>query len=164
MRHLFCILILSLFSSLATAQAPSPEMRADIVALLKNTGALEMGDQMAGAIITQMTTGLRAQKPDTPAVAFEIINDVVSKHINAFLNSQETLDGYVSLYSKHFTHAEINAISTFYTSDVGKKMVASQPALIAESMQLAQSKLPAIIPAMQQELMQRLTEAGITLP
>ncbi|MCQ4264302.1 hypothetical protein CXK91_00015 [Stutzerimonas stutzeri] len=52
----------------------------------------------------------------------------------------------VSLYTSHFSEAELNQLIDFYQSPLGKKMLTKLPELNARSAQLTQVKLEAVVP------------------
>lgn len=50
----------------------------------------------------------------------------------------ELEEGYVTLYDRHFTTAEIRDLLAFYDSPIGKRFLAEQPALMREGIALGQ--------------------------
>jgi hypothetical protein len=157
----FCALVL--FSSLALAQQIPDDFRNDIVKLMETTGAMKLGEQVGNAVARQTIAAARAQKPDIPERAVEIIKEVTTSYISKFMNSQETMDSFVELYAKHFTHEEVKAITAFYETPTGKKVVSTMPELTAESMQIAQRRMATMIPDLQAELVQKLSAEGFSL-
>ena len=158
---LFCALFL--FSSLGFAQQIPDDFRKDIVKLMETTGAMKLGEQMGSAVARQMTAAARAQKPDIPARAVEIIDEVTTSFISKFMNSPQTMDAIVQLYAKHFTHEEIKTITAFYETPTGKKVVSAMPELTAESMQIARRQMATLLPELQTELAQKLSAEGFSL-
>ena len=50
----------------------------------------------------------------------------------------ELEEGYVTLYDRHFTAAEIRDLLAFYDSPIGKRFLAEQPALMREGIAMGQ--------------------------
>ena len=64
---LVLVSLLSSLPSIGVAQSISPELRRDIIVLMESTGALKLGEQMAGAMSQQMAGALRTAPP-APAI------------------------------------------------------------------------------------------------
>jgi hypothetical protein len=45
------------------------------------------------------------------------------------------VDAIVPIYQKHLTKADLTAITAFYSSPAGQKILAEMPAIMSESMQ-----------------------------
>jgi hypothetical protein len=50
----------------------------------------------------------------------------------------ELEEGYVTLYDRHFTTAEIRELIAFYDSPIGKRFLTEQPGLMREGIALGQ--------------------------
>lgn len=112
----------------APAEPPiDPAFEADIRKLLAVTGAGALGQQ----VMDQMFTAL---KPMAPALPPEFWDDVKKE-----MNADELVELVVPIYARHLTHEDVIALVAFYETPVGKKMIAVQPALVAESMQVGQA-------------------------
>lgn len=149
-------LILAVCTSAAMAQEVSESVRADILELMEITGSMKLGEQVGNAVSTQIVESMRAQQPDTPQRTLDIVLEVTRKHMNKFMSDPATLDGLIDIYARHFTQEEIQAVVAFYKTPAGAKLAAETPALTTESMQFTQGRMATIVPAMQQELIQRL--------
>jgi uncharacterized protein len=158
----FCALFF--FSSLGLAQQISDDFRRDIVDLMEATGSLKLGEQMGNAVAQQMIAGARASDPNIPARAVEIISEVTTSFISRFMNSPETMDSIVALYAKYFTQEEIKTVTAFYATPTGKKVISAMPILTAESMQMAQRRMTALVPELQAELARKLSAEGFSVP
>jgi uncharacterized protein len=51
------------------------------------------------------------------------------------------LDDMIPIYQRHFSKADIEAMSTFYASPTGQKMMREMPALTSESMQASYARM-----------------------
>ena len=65
------------------------------------------------------------------------------------------------LYASTFTEEELQGVIDFYKSPAGKSFVAKQPELMKKSMELNQAKMSAIMPQIQQLIMQRDPKSGM---
>jgi hypothetical protein len=154
--RLIVALIFAAFSAGSMAQEVSDSMRKDILELMEVTGSMKLGEQVGNAVSGQIINAMRTQQPDTPQRTVDIVLEVTREHMSRFMNDPATIDGFVALYARHFTQEDIQAITAFYKTPAGAKMASQTPKLTTDSMQFAQSRMAVIIPAMQQDLMQRL--------
>jgi hypothetical protein len=53
----------------------------------------------------------------------------------------QILGDMVPVYQKHLTKSDLNSVLTFYTSPVGQKLTREMPAMTAEAMQIASSRI-----------------------
>ena len=109
------------------APAVDPAFEVDIRALLKATGAGSMGVQM----MDQMITSLKPMAPQLPGAFWD--------DVRAEFNADELVNLVVPIYAKHLTHEDVKGLISFYESPVGRKMIAVQPVLMAESMEVGQA-------------------------
>ena len=105
------------------AEQAKPE---SIKKLLQVSGAGELGVQM----MSQMIPALKNVIPDAPDSFWD---DVMQE-----VNAKELEDMLIPVYQKHLTEDDVKALSQFYASEVGQKMIKSQPAIMQESMVLGQ--------------------------
>src|SRR5688500_17747522 len=122
MRLLICSLAL-VFTTVINAQTISDQMQADITVLLNRTGALKIGEQMGNVVSQQIIAAVKAQNPGVPASTTAMINDVVRKHLDSFITSEEAIAGLVNIYAQHYTHDEIKGLIEFYNTPLGKKLI-----------------------------------------
>jgi len=114
----------------ATAPADptiEPAFEADIRRLLIATGAGSMGVQ----VMDQMMVSLKPLAPGLPEAFWD--------GLKAEFKSDDLINLVVPIYAKHLSHDDVRALLTFYESPIGKKMIAVQPAVMAESMQVGQA-------------------------
>ena len=108
-------------TSQSTAQI-DPAKRADIIKMLKLAGS----DKLAVQVINNMVASQRLANPNVPA---QFWSDFVSE-----VDPNELLEISVPSWNKHFSHNEIKELIVFYQSPIGKKLTATQPKLVQESM------------------------------
>ena len=107
----------------AMAQQAKPE---SIKKLLQVSGDGDLGVQM----MNQMIPALKNMIPDAPPAFWD---DVMQQ-----VNAEELENLLIPVYQKHLTEADVKALNEFYASDVGQKMIKTQPAIMRESMMLGQ--------------------------
>lgn len=120
-------ILLSAICFLSINYSVAAEASADsIKALINKTG----GGDMAVQIMKQMLPSLKQMVPDAPNEFWEGV-----------MNKADA-DGFVNLivpiYQRHFSQEDIDNLSAFYDTEIGKKFIRVQPALVAESMQAGQ--------------------------
>lgn len=163
-RALSTLAIVLLFlsaTSYTAAEEMSPEKSADIERLLEITGALDIGKQMSGVFVTQMSDAVAARRPDLPPKLFDVIKEEINKLID------ENFPVFVALitpiYDKHFTHDEIKGLLAFYQTELGRKTIQVMPALMQEGMSVGQQWGQALVPEIQKRVLERLKAEGVDL-
>ncbi|HXM22605.1 MAG TPA: DUF2059 domain-containing protein [Terriglobales bacterium] len=68
------------------------------------------------------------------------------------------LDDMIPIYQRHFSKTDIDAMSTFYASPTGQKMMREMPALTSESMQASYARMQKQMDAMMQRAEQIVKE------
>ena len=89
------------------------------------------GSGKIGAQVGQNMIGLFKKKhTDVPE---EFWTEVLKE-----FNSDAIIDMVIPIYDKYYTESEINELIVFYNSEIGKKMIATMPSVVQESMQAGQ--------------------------
>ena len=83
-------------------------------------------------VIEQALPAQRAANPSVPAVFWDRFLE------QARARRGELEDGYVALYDRNFTAAELRGLLAFYESPIGKRFIEVQPTLIREGMAMGQ--------------------------
>lgn len=127
---LMAIVMMTAFATSASAQQTTLDAAGIAAArnLLKISGSVD-------AMIAAMRASLpaqRAQMPDLPAEFWTQFEERMVRQ------APELADSIAVIYAQKFSVAEMKEISAFYGSAVGRKMVSTQPAIIAESSILGQ--------------------------
>ena len=159
----FVIGLAFVFTVHAQSDAIDPELEAAIGELIDATGALEIGEQFAAAIINQMTGALRESQPDVPTQAFDIISEEVTATITGELEMGNFQALIVPIYAKYFSLEEVRQLLAFYQTPLGRKTVEVMPQLTQESMLVGQSWGLDIGPVIGQRVARRLAEEGIVI-
>jgi len=176
MKNLKLLCVVLLFSSWtlaqqtpATAERPTRE---EVVVLLDTMHVRQTMAQMLDGMKAQMKksaeTGFKYKLPNaTP----EQLAKVSSLFEDSFsdISVDELVDVIVPIYQQHVSKSDVEQIVAFYRSPVGQRLLAEQPAMMQESMakssELMQTKLPAIMKRMDENLAKAFPElAGQPAP
>ena len=110
------------------AAAPiDPAFEKDIPQLLAVTGAAAMGEQ----VMDQMLASMKPMAPQLP--------DTFWTQLRVELTGESLIELVVPIYAKHLSPEDVKALIAFYESPAGKKLIAVQPAITAESMSVGQA-------------------------
>jgi len=121
----------ALSPSSAHAQTASSPDTAKVRLVRKLVVAARLADG-AMQVIEQALPAQRASNPRIPAEFWDRFLE------QARARRGELEEGYVQLYDRNFTAAEIRGMLAFYESPVGKRFVEVQPALMREGMAMGQ--------------------------
>ena len=138
---LVCVLFLFALSSFVSAQAAGNDEapdKADVMKFLDLMHARAQMQQVLAGMATQMKQGAEAgfkQKvPDaTPEQLAKV--DKMFDTLFAALPMDEMIDAIVPIYQKHLTKADLAAVTAFYSSPSGQKILKELPSIMSESMQ-----------------------------
>jgi len=99
----------------------SSEYNEDVLKFLRLSGATKNMEMALDAMLAQ-------QGDELPA---EILDGFRQKWLD---NMDDMMLELTSIYRKHFTQSEIQELIRIYESPIGRKMVASNPSIMEESM------------------------------
>ena len=159
----FLALCLTAVPGLALAQQPPAAKPAPDTATLKvarETVAQMQGDRTATlSSMTAPRVGLVQQmgvkQPDQAQVMVqEVVMPTLSAHYDELLDIQAR--GYAAALGKD----DLQAISTFYASPAGKRLVAAQPQLAQAQLTGMQQWMQSVMPEMQSKLTKAIQEHG----
>ena len=115
----------------ARAQSASSPDTAKVRLIHQLIAAAHLTDQ-ALQVIEQALPAQRAANPRVPAEFWDRFLE------QARARRGELEDGYVALYDRNFTAAELRGLIAFYESPIGKRFVEVQPVLTREGMAMGQ--------------------------
>jgi len=139
--YLACLFLPFALPSAVSAQAAgnsdAPD-KADVLKFLDLMHARAQMQQVLAGMAMQMKQGAEAgfkQKvPDaTPEQLAKV--DKMFDTLFAALPMDEMVDAIVPIYQKHLTKADLAAVTAFYSSPSGQKILKELPAIMSESMQ-----------------------------
>ncbi|WP_120182239.1 DUF2059 domain-containing protein [Pelobium manganitolerans] len=113
---------------LATTAALQAQSKSDkIKTLLKLTGSADIGTQVSKQMIAALKTNMKSV-PEGFWDAFE-----------QEINAENLIERIIPIYEKYYSEKDIDGLITFYQSDLGKKVTATLPTIMQESMQIGQT-------------------------
>jgi len=147
--HSLFIAILLLVSALpAFAQADTSPTRDEILGLFalmhvreQVVPAMESIARQQRAIILD---NLRRQNPHIRPQDMFRLNQFTTDIMNE-LPVESMIDDMVPVYQKHLSKSDVEAMSVFYSSPAGQKLVREMPAMTLESMQAASPRIQAFM-------------------
>jgi hypothetical protein len=113
--------ILVVHTSVCAQSRPSEQMQNDIRELMQVTGAAALAVQMMQQVISQMQQ-VRPEVPEEFWIRF------IAK-----ADTDELIEMIVPIYARHFTPDEIKGLLDFYRTPLGRKVIATLPAIVEES-------------------------------
>jgi|GEM_PF-799757 len=127
------------FATTALAQEAKPVDPAALAQariLFEKSNAAELGQQMAKAIEDQQRAALERFNPARAAQIGEMV-DLMRAEFAKYMPALE--DAIITLYAQRFTADELAQIAAFNDTPVGRKMIREMPAILAETMSVAQT-------------------------
>lgn len=124
---LFILIILLVTTTFA--QQNNTEYKKAIQKMISVSGS----EKTYTVAINQMITMMKKQKSNVPAEFWDKMAVEYSK-----TSMTDLIDMLVPIYQKHLTLSEINQMTAFYESPIGKKFAAKTPLIMQESMQVGQ--------------------------
>jgi hypothetical protein len=148
----------------SAAQQPSDSDVPDKADVLKFLDVMHAKAQMVQALdgmAKQMRLGaeqgFKEKVPDaTPEQLAKV--DQMFDSIFKLLPVDEMMDAIVPIYQKHLTKADLTAITAFYSSPAGQKVLKEMPAITSEAMQAGGEIGRKAFGARSQELNQQIAE------
>jgi hypothetical protein len=139
MKHfLLAVICLALAAPTLAQTADEPASRNDIILLLRTMHSHDFTQKILAAQSAGMRDLLRDQvmkdKGSVPA-DFNIHFAKAMDDLIKGMPVDEMTQAMIPSYQKHFTHGDIEAMNTFYSSPVGQKVLQELPAVMQEGMQ-----------------------------
>jgi len=144
----FAVILVLLSAAFAQQPAPSPgdapAAKEDIQHLFDVMQIHQQTRQMMDAMMKQQSAmiheTLKKRYPQTStdkiARADRLIADTVKD-----MPMDAMLDDMIPIYQRHFSKTDIDAMTTFYASPTGQKMMQEMPALTSEAMQASYARM-----------------------
>lgn len=143
----------------------TPAYRKAMRSYLDSQGGMDaVGEQVAyGAanetLIAISNSGIEV----TEAIQRIVLEEALEKYAKKFGDLDFLTDLWAPIYVNHFSLEEINEMTSFFRSAVGKKTVELFPQINQQGMTAIQEASFVITPAFQLAIDARLREAGITI-
>lgn len=146
MKRTFALLLVLLCSvSFARAQDDAAR-RAKVETLMTSMHVDRMMNQMMNAMKAQVAQSMQSSMGGAQMTAEQqkITTDFQNRMLDLVMGSvswKALEPQFVDLYLKNFTDAEIDAMVAFYSSAAGQSMLEKMPAMMTQSMTIAQSRM-----------------------
>lgn len=135
--------------------------RPEVQRLIAITGELESARDLAVSAALMFTEKTSSRPHVDPRVG-QIVREFIQKEFErVFAADGELGRSIADAYARHYTADEIDALIAFYDSPIGRKVVKVAPKMAKEQMELAQKWSVARMPALLQELQERLRAEGL---
>ena len=132
-----CLALSVATTALAQEAKPvDPAALAQARILFERSNAAELGQQMAKAVEDQQRAALERFNPARAAQIGEMV-DLMRAEFAKYMPALE--EAIITLYAQRFTADELAQIIAFNDTPVGRKMVREMPAILAETMSVAQT-------------------------
>jgi hypothetical protein len=166
MKHPFRFLAVILFAiSALVAQQPvpsdAPASKEEVEKLFEVMQVHQQMRQVMDAMMKQQTTmiheTLKKRYPQTSADRIARADQLIAETMKD-MPMDAMLDDMIPIYQKHFSKADIEAMTTFYASSTGQKMMQEMPVLTTEAMQASYARMQKQMDAMMQRAEQIVKE------
>ena len=166
MKHLsISLVVLLLAASTTFAQQPAPgdapATKEDIQHLFHVMQIHQQMHQVMDAMMKQQSTmiheTLKKRYPQSSADRIARADQLIAETMKD-MPMDAMLDDMIPIYQRHFSKTDIDAMSTFYASPTGQKMMREMPALTSESMQVSYARMQKQVDAIQQRAEQIVKE------
>jgi uncharacterized protein len=146
--------------------ADAPATQADVEKYLEVTHARQMMDQMVEAMGKPMDQMVHQEYLKHKNVLPPDYEERTKKSMHEMLREMpwdQMIDAMMPAYQKHFTKGDLDALTAFYSTTTGQKILREMPGLMADSMQammpVLQQHVQKVTTHMQQEMTAMLKEA-----
>jgi len=114
------------------------------------------------SMIEPVTKRMEAQ--GIPAVAIKEVNEAMVDWFNKEVDFETIVPKMADLYKQEFSEEELNSISAFYDTPVGKKMLTKQAALMQKGAAIGQEQLAGKQASLQKRIMDIMTKYAPSAP
>ena len=166
-HHRVFLAIVLLVTSAAFAQqaAPAtgdaPASKEDIQKLFEIMQIHQQMRQVMDSMMKQQSAmideTLKKRYPQTSAEKIARANRMLAETVKD-MPMDALLDDMIPIYQRHFSKTDIDAMSIFYASPTGQKMMREMPALTSESMQVSYARMQKQMDAMTKQAEQIVKE------
>ncbi|MBI2682660.1 MAG: DUF2059 domain-containing protein [Acidobacteriales bacterium] len=170
MRHTLKVLSIVLFLTLACSaqmtvqDKQAPATREDVAALFKTLGLDEQLVKVMDVMVSQMRQMMDNNRDQSwkeklspeQVARFDKEMDALFAEMSKDFPLKAMMENLIPIYQKHFTREEIQAVTLFYSSPLGKKFVALQSDMQRESMEVNSQLIQTFAATQQAKAMARI--------
>jgi uncharacterized protein len=135
-RVVAVVVLISVLQTQGVA-AMDAEKRANIEALLKDTGMLANMSRVIDLLIPQIMGSLKKENRKIPDPVWEEFTGLCAEEMKRSLPELE--EPVIAIYDDNFSADEIKQLVAFYQSPVGRKIVIQLPQIMQQSVTMGQS-------------------------
>ena len=168
-RFLLISTLVIAFPMLGRAQTPtadSPATKDDIERYFQVMHVRDTMKQMMDVMAKQAHQMARGQisknAANLPPDFEERMNKMLDEELKNF-PVEEMLQAMIPVYQKHWTRGDVDAMTAFYSTPTGQKVLRELPATMAEAMQvmqpIMQKRMSGMMERVQQEVAQTIKES-----
>jgi len=117
--------------------AMDAEKRANIEALLKDTGMIANMSRIIDLLTPQIIGALRKENREIPDAVWNEFTGICTEEMKRSLPELE--EPVITIYDNNFSADEIKQLVAFYQSPVGRKIAIQLPQLMQQSVTMGQS-------------------------
>jgi uncharacterized protein len=162
-RFALAILLSALFASVSFAQqnpSDAPASREDIEKYLDTMHARDLMKSTLDAVTKQMHQMIHDElrkQPNLPA-DFEARMDKMMDDMFKNFPTDDLLQAMIPAYQKHLTTGEVDALTAFYATPTGQKILKEMPAMTAEAMQASTGIIQKMMAQAQQRVQSEIAQ------
>lgn len=145
----------------AQSEPDAPATKADVEAYLEVTHTKELSAKMMEAMLKpmhQMMHETYLKNKDKLPPDFEAHMDQQMDDMFKGMPFDEMIDAMIPSYQKHFTRSDMAALTVFYASPTGQKILKEMPAITAEAMQNMMPLIQKYTSEMQKRLQEQVAQ------
>jgi uncharacterized protein len=135
--------------------ADPPATRDDILKLFDVMQVKQQMRSVMDAMMKQQTDlmhqTIRKRYPQASSAKIAEFDRIMQESMKDF-PVDELLDDMIPIYARHLTKTDAEAMSTFYASPTGQKLLHEMPAMTSEAMQVAYARIDKQMDAMTRRL------------
>jgi hypothetical protein len=120
------------------------------------------GDQMMTTMMKVLTNSLAASNPGKAKEIDEILNQIVVPEFRKSL--PDLMEQSAQTYADNFSVDELKQLLAFYNSDIGKKLIERQPAMLRQQLLIGQLFSQSIMGRVRDKIVKALQEKGLQKP
>jgi hypothetical protein len=164
-RHSVCFAVILLGVAATFAQQPAPgdapASKEDIQHLFDVMQIHQQMRQVMDALMKQQSAmiheTLKKRYPQSSADRIARADQLIAETMKD-MPMDAMLDDMIPIYQRHFSKTDIDAMSTFYASPTGQKMMREMPVLTSEAMQASYARMQKQMDAITQKAEQIVKE------
>jgi len=143
--YLFALTFPTVF---AQTSSDPPATRDDVLALFSLMHIREQVTSVMESVATQqrqiMRDNLKRQVPHVSPQEFARLDQFMAEVMKE-LPVDGMIDDMIPVYQKHLNKSDVDAMTAFYSSPTGQKLLREMPAMTGESMQAASPRIQAMM-------------------